>query len=376
MKNDWKNTTREKGQGALEYLLLIGGAVLIATIVLLVIISSTGSTNDIINNNLGVYQSQVTLGATGGGTSAVCGNGNVQSGEACDDGDLTNGDGCSSTCTVESGWSCSGNPSVCNPIPPGAPAFSFSAATGSGAHQVDLTWNITSNFDGSAYNVVKGWIGSSPAITDPVSFQSASGEDFTYNVTVANSSSPVFGTASNVGYTVYMVACNGAGVTNSNCTLSSVQNPVSGYDAVLFEAENMVLGAGLQVTTQSVYTFIHSISGSCNVSNNFATLGVALDNDGSGNTSYDLWGLVRNANNTNPYNFNRTIDPAAIVSLSIPVQSGYIWIKGPVGAIAGNGTQTARVVVPCPSVGTFLVEKLLYTTDSACVPTGDGSNCV
>jgi cysteine-rich repeat protein len=31
----------------------------------------------------------------------VCGNGKLETGEACDDGNLTNGDGCSSTCTVE-----------------------------------------------------------------------------------------------------------------------------------------------------------------------------------------------------------------------------------------------------------------------------------
>ncbi len=50
-----------RGQGALEYLLLIGGAVLIATIVLLIIIGSTGQTNDIINNNLNQFQNQISL---------------------------------------------------------------------------------------------------------------------------------------------------------------------------------------------------------------------------------------------------------------------------------------------------------------------------
>ncbi len=43
----------------------------------------------------------------------VCGNGIVEAGENCDDGNLTNGDGCSSTCTVQVGFSCTGNPSVC-----------------------------------------------------------------------------------------------------------------------------------------------------------------------------------------------------------------------------------------------------------------------
>jgi cysteine-rich repeat protein len=38
----------------------------------------------------------------------------------CDDGDTDDGDGCSSTCTVETGWTCSGgsstSPSVCDDI--------------------------------------------------------------------------------------------------------------------------------------------------------------------------------------------------------------------------------------------------------------------
>jgi len=43
-----------------------------------------------------------------------CGNGVIDSGEACDDGDTSSGDGCSSSCSVESGYSCSGEPSTCS----------------------------------------------------------------------------------------------------------------------------------------------------------------------------------------------------------------------------------------------------------------------
>ncbi len=43
----------------------------------------------------------------------LCGNGMVQSSETCDDGNTNNNDGCSSTCTIENGWTCSGQPSVC-----------------------------------------------------------------------------------------------------------------------------------------------------------------------------------------------------------------------------------------------------------------------
>jgi cysteine-rich repeat protein len=42
-----------------------------------------------------------------------CGNGILEFGEKCDDGNKNNGDGCSNVCQIESGWTCSGNPSVC-----------------------------------------------------------------------------------------------------------------------------------------------------------------------------------------------------------------------------------------------------------------------
>ncbi len=45
----------------------------------------------------------------------VCGNGLLDPGENCDDGNATSGDGCSSTCQVEPGWTCTA------PIPPTPP---------------------------------------------------------------------------------------------------------------------------------------------------------------------------------------------------------------------------------------------------------------
>jgi uncharacterized protein (UPF0333 family) len=52
-----------RGQGALEYLLLIGGAVLIATIVLLIIIGSSENTKEIISNNLNEFEKHVNVNA-------------------------------------------------------------------------------------------------------------------------------------------------------------------------------------------------------------------------------------------------------------------------------------------------------------------------
>ncbi|KAJ9505103.1 hypothetical protein QJQ45_027561 [Haematococcus lacustris] len=44
---------------------------------------------------------------------STCGNAVVEGLEECDDGDLSNGDGCSAACVVEPGWKCSGSPSIC-----------------------------------------------------------------------------------------------------------------------------------------------------------------------------------------------------------------------------------------------------------------------
>jgi cysteine-rich repeat protein len=45
------------------------------------------------------------------GLCTVCGNGNIESGEECDDGDTDNGDGCDSSCNIEDGWDCVNYPS-------------------------------------------------------------------------------------------------------------------------------------------------------------------------------------------------------------------------------------------------------------------------
>ncbi|MBN2530626.1 MAG: DUF4215 domain-containing protein [Deltaproteobacteria bacterium] len=46
--------------------------------------------------------------------NALCGDGNTLLPEMCDDGNLENSDGCSSTCQVEIGFDCEGDPSVCH----------------------------------------------------------------------------------------------------------------------------------------------------------------------------------------------------------------------------------------------------------------------
>ena len=52
------------------------------------------------------------LGALGA-LAEVCGDGIVTTSESCDDSGTTPGDGCDGVCQIESGYVCSGAPSVC-----------------------------------------------------------------------------------------------------------------------------------------------------------------------------------------------------------------------------------------------------------------------
>jgi cysteine-rich repeat protein len=59
------------------------------------------------------YDYNYTVGSGSSGTGAVCGNGIIETGEQCDDSNLVDGDGCSSSCQTETGFSCTGEPSSC-----------------------------------------------------------------------------------------------------------------------------------------------------------------------------------------------------------------------------------------------------------------------
>ncbi|MBS3140276.1 hypothetical protein J4479_04705 [Candidatus Woesearchaeota archaeon] len=46
-------------------------------------------------------------------TTNLCGNNVVETGEVCDDGNTASSDGCSNSCVIESGFTCTGTPSSC-----------------------------------------------------------------------------------------------------------------------------------------------------------------------------------------------------------------------------------------------------------------------
>jgi len=53
---------------------------------------------------------------TGACVLNTCNNGVIDTGETCDDGNNTSGDGCSNVCQIESGWTCTGQPSDCTQL--------------------------------------------------------------------------------------------------------------------------------------------------------------------------------------------------------------------------------------------------------------------
>ena len=73
--------------------------------------SNNANTNANTNTNVNTNTNANTNTNT---NQAVCGDGVIEGGEGCDDGDAVGSDGCSGLCQIEIGWVCSGEPSVCN----------------------------------------------------------------------------------------------------------------------------------------------------------------------------------------------------------------------------------------------------------------------
>ena len=81
---------------------------------------------------------------TGGACVSTCGDGTVLAPEACDDGDVQAGDGCSATCTQEAGFTCVTNPTALPPqlvIPVTYRDFITTAMGGSTKHPDFATFN-------------------------------------------------------------------------------------------------------------------------------------------------------------------------------------------------------------------------------------------
>lgn len=373
MKNVWKkNEASKKGQGALEYLLLIGGAVLIATIVLLVIIGSTGSTNDIINNNLGVYQTHVSLGATGGGSGGNCGNGTIQAGEQCDGANLN-----AQTCTTIPGGftggtlscnaNCTFNTSACT-SPPGNPSFaSFTASTGAGSGQLSVSWSIT-NFNLAGPNEIKGWV-TDPGITTPAQFDSTGGTAFsTTAIGASTGTAPFTGLTPNTGYFIYMKACN-----TTSCVVSPLATATASYSSIAFEGEVFDGQPG-----ESCLRTVSNVSYSGGLALAYESGSCASPTDGVSSFVVNVDPAI-----TTPTPFKVMVrafkattgsQPVIIdgTSLSIIASNPPLWRPGVFGTnvvTLTGGANTIDITFPAASgVPVYAIDMVLLTSDTACVP--------
>ncbi|MDD4628892.1 MAG: DUF4215 domain-containing protein, partial [Candidatus Peribacteraceae bacterium] len=87
-------------------------------------IQTNGAFSLVRSNNGTIYAWGEAADVSGGGfvnrslpfQTVLCSDGFKDSAEGCDDGNANDGDGCTSSCAVESGWTCSGTFSVCTAI--------------------------------------------------------------------------------------------------------------------------------------------------------------------------------------------------------------------------------------------------------------------
>lgn len=89
------------------------------------------------------------LTCTTGQCRSVCGDGLLRAPESCDDGNTTPGNGCSATCTVEPGFSCSGEPSTCRRLyyPEAEPNDATASANGPFPEPLPIRGSISSSTD-------------------------------------------------------------------------------------------------------------------------------------------------------------------------------------------------------------------------------------
>jgi cysteine-rich repeat protein/parallel beta-helix repeat protein len=94
--------------------------------------------------------------------SAECGDGVIDTGESCDDGDVDDGDGCSASCSIESGYVCSGEPSVCSVVS-GEIIYVDNSLGADCVGNYDVASRGCSGSDGDAYNTIQEGISASVA---------------------------------------------------------------------------------------------------------------------------------------------------------------------------------------------------------------------
>jgi 5'-nucleotidase len=145
-----------------------------------------------------VLAADYPVGGTGRITALnACGNGLVEGSEGCDDHNLAASDGCSATCTVEDGFTCSGSPSVCSLPGACAPAVVLSQVYGGGGNANATFTNdyVELHNRAAASADVSGW---------SIQYASATGTTWKANVL------PDGTTIAGGGYLLVQLASNGS----------------------------------------------------------------------------------------------------------------------------------------------------------------------
>lgn len=113
-------------------------------------------------------ESGYTCAGTPSACSTICGDGLIRGSETCDDGGTGPGDGCSGTCTSEAGWNCGGEPTVCTC----GVVADFQPAEGLKIPQL-LQLDATGSYSGCGLPLQYFWICSSDTSTECPNFSAA-----------------------------------------------------------------------------------------------------------------------------------------------------------------------------------------------------------
>ncbi|MGN1072573.1 MAG: DUF4215 domain-containing protein [Bradymonadia bacterium] len=161
----------------------------------------------------------------------TCGNGKIDTGEECDDGNVIGGDGCSKDCRVESVFVCKGEPSVCKPVcGDGVWMYTLKDSKGNLIEQCD-DGNLNDG-DGcsSKCEVETGWSCPVPTVTYPetlklsVTYRDFIGSDLNGSGTGYATSSWVSKIKS-ADYTENKMCSRAAGNGNTRAMASGIGHP-------------------------------------------------------------------------------------------------------------------------------------------------------
>lgn len=160
------------------------------------------------NGSVGWYVDDVEVYSCASEASVVCGDGLVEGVEQCDDGDTSDGDGCSASCTVEDGWTCDdASPSQCTEVVLETRLTLRKVVVNTnGGTAAASDWTLTASGP-------TGFSGRGPTVQSPVGFEPGN-----YDLSEAGDVA---------GYAASAWSCEGASMIESNSVAIAVGGTVT-----------------------------------------------------------------------------------------------------------------------------------------------------